>query len=64
MEALQKYAERLLRLEQYVRPILGFWLCNAPPYGPNRMAMISPSAVPVPGPLCIWGRGSFFFISQ
>lgn len=63
MEALQEYAERLMRLEQYDRPILGFRLCNEAPawaqaYGDDQSfgCAITAEACEREKPLCITGE--------
>lgn len=62
MEALKDCAERLMRLEQYDRPIIGFWLCNHAPawaqaYGDDQSfgCAITAEACETDKPLCITG---------
>jgi len=63
MEALQEYAKKLMRLEQYDRPILGFRLCDeapawAEPYGDDQSfgCAITAEACETEKPLCITGE--------
>ncbi|MCX5899956.1 MAG: DUF169 domain-containing protein [Proteobacteria bacterium] len=63
MEAMQQYAERLMRLEQYERPIIGFRLCDktpfwAAPYGDDQSfgCAITAEACERDKPLCITGE--------